>query len=60
METYGFSARLEEFFDKAVQLKGIERKDTVTLKCMLYQGLSKELKHLATVKCDTIQDYDTF
>ena len=55
-----YATRLEEYFDRAVQLGAMNRQDTMTLKSVLYQGLYKELKHLATYKCDTIQDYDRF
>ena len=55
-----FASRLEDHFDKAVLLGGISKTDDATLKGVLYQGLRKELKHLATYKCETINDYDRF
>lgn len=42
-----------------MKLGGINRLDTITLRGVLYQGLRKEIKHLATYKCDTIIDYDS-
>ena len=55
-----FASRLEEYFDKAVLLGGMHRSDTHILKGVLYQGLCRDLKQLASYKCDTIADYDRF
>lgn len=55
-----FANRLEEYFDKTVRLNVMNRCDTVTLKNVLFRGLRKELKRLATYKHDTIKDYDRF
>ena len=55
----GFASRLEEYFDRAVLLGGIN-KDTEILKGVLYQGLRKDIKHVATYKYETITEYDKF
>ena len=55
-----YATRLEEYFDKAVLLGVLKKTDLEILKGVLYQGLRKDLKHLATYKCDTISDYNRF
>ena len=55
----GFASRLEEYFDMAVLLGGIN-KDTEILKGVLYQGLRKDIKQVATYKYETITEYDKF
>ena len=55
-----FASRLEELFDKAVELKGFKRTDTEILKQVLHSGLRKELKHMSVYQCDKIAEYDEF
>ena len=55
-----FASRLEELFDKAVQLDALKRADTITLKQVLHSGLKKELKHMSVYQCDKIAAYDEF
>lgn len=55
-----YASRLEDFFDKAVSLGGLRRTDTNVLKGVLYQGLRRSFKQLATYKFDTVTDYDKF
>ena len=55
-----FASRVEDLFDKAVGVGGVKKNDFEILKGVLYQGLRKELKHMAAYKHDTVNNYDTF
>lgn len=55
-----FASRLEELFAQACDLKALRRTDSEVLKQVLYQGLQKDLKQMATYHCNTVDDYDRF
>ena len=54
-----YATRLEEIYSQAVSLDALP-KDDLILQCVLFHGLSTDIKHIATYKNDTIQDYDKF
>ena len=55
-----YSSRLEELFDKAVELKALHRTDTEILKQVLHSGLKKELKHMSVYQNDKLTGYEEF
>ena len=55
-----FAARLEELFDKAVELKGLDRHDRDILKQVLHSGLRRDLKLMSAYQCDKESSYDEF
>lgn len=55
-----FASRLEELFDKAVNLGSLKRTDVDILKEVLHNGLTKELKHMTVYQRDKIKDFSEF
>ena len=55
-----FASRLEEVFDKAVELRGLRRTDTGILKQVLHSGLRRDLKLMSAYQCDKESTYDEF
>ena len=55
-----YASRLEEIFDKAVQLEALRRSDFNVLKELFHSGLRKDLKLMSLYQFDKIQDYDEF
>ena len=54
-----YTTRLEEIYSQAVSLEALP-KDDMILQRVLFHGLTTDIKHIATYKNDTIQDYDKF
>ncbi|KAH3848385.1 hypothetical protein DPMN_090746 [Dreissena polymorpha] len=55
-----YASKLEELYAQAVEMGAITRGSDTLLKQVLYRGLTKELKHIAQYKYETIHDYDRF
>lgn len=55
-----FASRLEELFDKAVELEALRRSDTAVLKQVLHSGLRKDLKQMTIYHLDKFAGYDDF
>lgn len=55
-----YAARLEDLYELALRVGGINKKDETQLKRLLYKGLRNNLKQMSGYKCDTISDYDNF
>jgi len=53
-----YATRLEEVFDKAVNLHALRRSDRGILKDVFYSGLLKDLKHLTVYQHDRLTSYD--
>jgi len=58
VETY--AAKIEELFDKAVELEAFQRTNCKQLKEVFYSGLVKEIKHMAMYQRDRSQGYEEF
>ena len=55
-----FATRLEDLFDKAVNLHALKGSDKGLLKDILHSGLKKELKTLTLYQKDRLTNYDVF
>lgn len=55
-----FSSRIEDLFDKGVELGSCRLSDTHLMKEVLYAGLGKDLKQMCAHLCDEKKDYDKF
>ena len=53
-----YTSRLEDIFDRGIQLKAIKRSDTQILKEVFHAGLRRDLKLMSIYQFDKIDDYD--
>ena len=55
-----FATRLEDLYDRALQLKAFVSRDRSILKEIFYSGLKPEIKHLTTYQRDRMSNYEEF
>lgn len=55
-----YASRLEDLFEKAVELKGLRMSDVQILKQVFHSGLRKDLKQMSTYQCDKLKTFDEF
>ena len=56
-----YTTRLEQLFEKAVELEGLRDSDKDTLlKQVLHAGLKRDLKQMSVYQCDKTASYDDF
>ena len=53
-----YTSRLEDIFDRGIQLKALKRSDTQILKEVFHAGLRRDLKLMSIYQFDKIDDYD--
>ena len=54
-----YASRVEESYCQAIKLKGLQPDEDI-LKSVIYEGLKKDIKRMATYKYETVHDVDKF